>query len=81
MNEELLLMSVSECNRLEIIQQVLGKRLKQVDTAKRLGITSRQVRNLQASYLREGPARLISRRRGRPSNRANALQSHAAIAW
>ena len=68
MNEELLLMSVSECNRLEIIQQVLGKRLKQVDAAKRLGITSRQVRNLQASYLREGPAGLISRRRGRPSN-------------
>jgi transposase len=61
-------MSQKEVDRLDIIQQVISKRLTQVEASKRLGLSARQVRNLRRQYEREGAKGLISKRRGEPSN-------------
>lgn len=65
----LLTMSDKELSRLEVIKEVLDKRLKQKDAASILGIGIRQFQRLVKAYQHQGPEGLISRRRGRPSNR------------
>lgn len=61
-------MSHQECERLEAIQRVQRKELSQLAAASLLGLSCRQVRNLQRSYERDGAEGLISCRRGRRSN-------------
>lgn len=68
-------MSQTECERLEIIQRVQRKALSQLTAASLLGLTSRQVRNLQRAYERHGAKGLISCRRGRPSNNRLSIES------
>jgi transposase len=65
---ELLTMSAKEVNRLEVIQRVEGKRLRQKAAAELLGVSERQVKRLLRSYRRQGAQGLVSQRRGRPSN-------------
>ena len=65
---DLLKMSMKEVNRLEVMQQVDGKRLKQKAAAELLGMSERQVKRLLRSYRQGGASGLISKRRGRPSN-------------
>ncbi|MDP6981444.1 MAG: helix-turn-helix domain-containing protein [Myxococcota bacterium] len=48
---------------------VSDKRLTQREAATMLGLTTRQVRRLQRAYTQDGPRGLVSKRRGRPSNR------------
>jgi len=62
-------MSYEELDRVGVIERVIEKRLTQREAAGMLGLTSRQVRRLRRAYERDGPGGLISRRRGRPSNR------------
>jgi transposase len=65
---DILAMSRKELSRLEVIQRVCGKTLRQRQAAELLGLSVRQVKRLCREYRREGAAALASRRRGRPSN-------------
>lgn len=61
-------MSEKERDRLIIIKEVLSGRLTQVQAAKLLKITDRQVRNLLKSWKEAGDKGLVSKKRGNPSN-------------
>jgi len=61
-------MSEKEVNRLEVIQRVGEKRLKQKAAAELLGIGERQVKRLLRRYRQQGARGLVSKRRGKPSN-------------
>jgi transposase len=65
---DLLTMSKKEINRLEVIQRVDGKRMKQKAAAEQLGISERQVKRLLRKYRQDGANGLVSKRRGKPSN-------------
>src|SRR5687768_7106607 len=61
-------MSERELTRLEVIQRVKRKTLKQRQAAELLSISVRQVKRLCKTYQASGAAGLISKRRGQPSN-------------
>jgi transposase len=61
-------MSQRELTRLEVIQRVKRKTLKQRQAAELLSISVRQVKRLCKAYQASGAAGLISKRRGQPSN-------------
>jgi transposase len=61
-------MSQRELTRLEVIQRVKRKTLKQRQAAELLSISVRQVKRLCKAYQASGAAGLISKRRGRPAN-------------
>lgn len=61
-------MSQRELSRLEIVQRVKRKSLKQREAAELLGLTKRQIKRLCKLYEEGGASGLISKRRGRPSN-------------
>jgi len=69
MTEGLIELTKEALHRLKVVEAVCEKRLKQGDAARQLGVTGRQVKRLAAVYRREGAAGLVSRRRGKPSNR------------
>lgn len=62
-------MSTRELDRLEILGRVAERRLTQRQAAEQLGLTERQVARLCRSLRQHGAAGLVSRKRGRPSNR------------
>jgi transposase len=66
--DPLLPMSQRELTRLEVIQRVKRKTLKQRQAAELLSISVRQVKRLCKTYQASGAAGLISKRRGQPSN-------------
>ncbi len=66
---EILTMSSKELNRLEILGRVLERRLTQVQAAEQLGLGVRQVERLCRKLRVEGPPGLVSKKRGRESNR------------
>ena len=68
MKKDLLTMSKKELTRLEIVQRLEKKLLKQKDAGEMLRISTRQIRRLLVNYKQEGAAGMISKRRGRPSN-------------
>ncbi|MBU2754157.1 helix-turn-helix domain-containing protein, partial [Acidithiobacillus sp. CV18-2] len=55
--------------RFAVLQQVIDGSRSQGQAALALGLSERQIRRLQRGVEREGARALISRRRGRPSNR------------
>jgi transposase len=61
-------MSQKELSRLEVIQRVKRKTLKQRQAAELLSLSVRQVKRLCKAYHGKGAAGLISKRRGQPSN-------------
>ena len=61
-------MSQPELTRLEVIQRVKRKTLKQRQAAELLSLSARQVKRLCKAYQASGTAGLISKRRGQPSN-------------
>src|SRR5438105_616423 len=63
------LMSDGELTRLEVLRDLDQRRLTVETTAQLLGLERRQVFRLLKAYRSEGATGLISRRRGRPSNR------------
>ena len=65
---ELLTMSQKEIKRVELLEKLSAKLLTQKEVAVLLNIATRQVRRLQKIYKKEGPAGLISKRRGSSSN-------------
>jgi hypothetical protein len=66
--QELLTMSKKELNRLPVIESVINRRLTQMEAASRLSISDRQIRRLVVIFIKLGPAGLIHRLRGQPSN-------------
>jgi hypothetical protein len=65
----LLTMSAKEMDRLGVVQRVLEGRLPQKQAAQIMGVTPRQVRRLCTAYDVDGAAGLVSKSRGKPSNR------------
>jgi predicted DNA-binding protein (UPF0251 family) len=63
------LMSDRELGRLEVLRDLDQRRLRTAAAAQLLGLERRQVFRLLGAYRAEGAAGLISKRRGRPSNR------------
>ena len=63
------LMSDRELRRLEVLQDLDQRRLTTAAAGQLLGLERRQVFRLLKAYRSEGPAGLISKRRGRRSNR------------
>lgn len=61
--EELISMTQQELTRLEIIQRVEDKRLKQYEAAEHLNLSLRQIKRLCKRYQLEGPKGLISKKR------------------
>jgi len=70
-------MSQPELTRLEVIQRVKRKTLKQRQAAELLSISVRQVKRLCKAYQASGAAGLISKRRGQPSNHRLPEQTSA----
>jgi len=66
---ELLTMSTSEITRLAAVERLQAGDLTQAEVARQLGLSIRQVKRLLRRFRQDGPAGLVSRRRGRPSNR------------
>ena len=62
-------MSAKERERLRVIQAVREGRLRQCAAAAQLSLSVRQVKRLCRAFRRRGAAGLVSRKRGRPSNR------------
>jgi len=75
----ILTMSAKERNRLEILGRVAERRLTQWEAAEQLGLSLRQVERLCRAYRRQGASGLVSRKRGRRSNRklSGALRERA----
>ncbi len=72
-----LTMSTRELDRLEIIGRVLERRLTQCTAAEQLGLSLRQVERLCRAFRSYGAAGLVSRKRGRRSNRKLAAALRA----
>ncbi|GJG97630.1 hypothetical protein CBA19C6_24095 [Cupriavidus pauculus] len=62
-------MSMRELDRMKVIQAVADGHLARWRAAERLGISTRHVRRLVLRLLEDGPGGLVSRKRGRSSNR------------
>jgi hypothetical protein len=61
-------MSHQELSRLEIVQKIINKQLKQRVASDLLGITPRQIQRLVHNYRLNGTLGLISKKRNKPSN-------------
>ena len=69
MTEERISMSQSERERLKVLQQIEQGHWTQVEGARRLRLSARQVRRLQRRVAAAGDGGVVHRLRGRPSNR------------
>ena len=67
-NDDRIPMSQYERDVLKVIHQVLAGTLRQVEAARLLRLSTRQVRRLQRRLAEEGDAGVVHRLRGRPSN-------------
>lgn len=61
-------MSLSEISRLEVVDRIVAKRITQAKGAEQLGISRRQMVRICNKHKQEGPAGLVSKHRGKPSN-------------
>jgi len=75
----LLTMSALELDRLTVIERVGEGCLTQVEAGKQLGVTARHLRRLIRSYQSDGAKALISKKRGKRSNRAYAAAVKARV--
>ncbi len=63
------LMSQKEAKQAQILALLKEHRISQQEAARRMGITTRQTRRLAKRYQQEGLSGLVSKKRGRASNR------------
>lgn len=73
-------MSYQEIDRLDIIKLLEAKHITQQSAAKKLGLSTRQVRRLQKSFQKDGVTGLISKHRGKKSNHQLRVEFRAEIA-
>lgn len=69
----LFVMSEKELQRIKIIEDVQKKRISVVQAAKTIGVSRRQMTRLVAGFRKNGSLALISKKRGRPSNRTYSV--------
>lgn len=62
-------MSHKELDRVTVIKALTSGSIKQKTAARQLGLSIRQIKRLLKRFRREGPQGLVSRRRGKSSNR------------
>ena len=62
-------MSKKELDRAGVLVRVVERRLSQEKAATLLGVSTRQLRRLLRAYQAQGASGLVSKRRGKPSNR------------
>lgn len=67
--QELITMSKGELKRIQIVSDVVNKKMKQTEAAEQLGVGKRQMIRLVKKYQQLGEAGLISQHRGKASNR------------
>ncbi len=72
-------MTMREVDRLGVIREVAGKRLRQREGGERMGLSVRQVKRLLRRYRELGARGLISGHRGRKANNAIAPEVRAEI--
>ena len=72
-------LSMREVDRVEVIREVLGRRLRQGEASERLGICVRQVKRPVRRYREEGARGLRSRRRGRRASNGIAPELRREI--
>jgi hypothetical protein len=65
-----LMMSHTEIDRLHVVRDLLAKRIRMNAATQLLGVTRRQVCRIISAYRAGGPSALISKKRGKPSNRS-----------
>jgi len=63
-------MSIDEIDALKIYEQLASRTLKQKQAAVILGLSTRQIRTTLTEYKKYGPVALVSKKRGKRSNRA-----------
>lgn len=63
-------MSRAEIDRVHVLKDLQAERIRPREAAQLMGVTTRQVFRLLKAYHAGGPAALISKKRGKPSNRA-----------
>ena len=66
---DFLKMSIKEAKRLPVIERIIDKQLRQVEGARLLELSTRQIRRLTERVRDEGVKGIIHRSRGRASNR------------
>ena len=69
MEPERIELSAKERERLKVLHEIEQGHLQQIEAARQLRLTDRQVRRLQARLRREGDRGIVHRLRGRRSNR------------
>ena len=67
--QEELRMNAQELSKVSVIQSVITRNITQVAAAKILELSERQIRRLKKTYQRDGAPGLLSKKRGKPSNR------------
>jgi len=68
--EEIVTMSIKELERVKVLSLVRNQKLSQLLAAKHLSITDRHVRRLLKAIENKGDSSIISKKRGKPSNRS-----------
>lgn len=68
MVKEVLEMSHQELDRLEVLKLIESKRINQIQGAKQLDLSTRQLRRIQSRYRKDGAKGIISKHRGKVSN-------------
>jgi hypothetical protein len=63
-------MSRTEIDRMSVLHDLAASRIKVTEAATLMRLGRRQVFRLAKAYGQRGPEALVSRKRGRPSNRA-----------
>ena len=64
-------MSDKELDRMQVLRNLSTRQITVSEAAGLMRLTRRQVFRLAKRYRQDGPAALVSRRRGRPSNRSH----------
>lgn len=62
-------MTKKEIDRVVMVKKIESRQISQVGAAKNLGISDRQMRRLWRRYRADGEGGLMSKKRGKPSNR------------
>ena len=72
-------MSNKELARKTEVERVLDQRITQKEAAKKLEVSERQFRRILSRYRQEGDGGLVSRKRGKPSNRKTDTETREEV--
>jgi transposase len=76
---DLVTMSKEELSRLEVMERLGEKRMRQRTASEILGVSVRQVKRLLRAYRNEGAAGLVSKQRGKPSHHQLDAETGQAV--